>query len=340
MTTPIHPATAYTDRAAGRVDTPIDISSDQREFGPVTRPETLLGFAGAVSPERSGGHAEPSGASAGRPVPQQRRTSARQLTQIQDHFSPRDRQILDSLSLHPFLTTLQMERLHFTGHASADSGGRVCRRVLKRLAGLRVIEHLERRVGGVRAGSASFVWRLGPVGDRLLRQWPGELRRARRKQPSLHHLGHSLAVAEAHIRLVEAARCGQLELLELDTEPTCWRRYLAPSAARAVLKPDLSAVTSDAQGGQYEDHWFIEVDRGTESLPTLLRKCRQYEQYRRADSEQQQRGVFPLVLWLLPDSNRLARLDRALTADRSIDPSLFRLAEFAGLVEALTEPSS
>jgi Replication-relaxation len=62
----------------------------------------------------------------------------------------------------------------------------------------------------------------------------------------------------------------------------------------------------------FEDSWFIEVDRGTESLPTLLRKCGRYEEYRRSGIEQRDRQVFPLVLWLLLDERRRHVLGAAL----------------------------
>ncbi|MFD7307718.1 replication-relaxation family protein [Promicromonospora sp. NPDC059942] len=64
-----------------------------------------------------------------------------------------------------------------------------------------------------------------------------------------------------------------------------------------MLRPDLFTATA---GAEYKSHLFIEVDRATESLPTLVRRCRLYETYRRTGIEQEQAGAFPRVLWVAP----------------------------------------
>jgi hypothetical protein len=261
-----------------------------------------------------------------------RRTGRRMLRIIERELSGRDRAILNSLDQHRFLTSRQLQVLHFHDHSTPEAATRICRRVLRRLCELGVVEHLARRIGGVRAGSASFVWRVGPVGDRLLRQARGDGIRARRKEPSTRHLEHCLAVADCHLALVTAARAGRLELLNLATEPDSWRAYLGMGGAPEVLKPDLYAVTATSE---YEDHLFVELDRATESLPTLVRKCAQYERYRRTGREQAATEVFPLVVWVVPDEQRAARLHSALSAARNLDTALFRITtpeRFAGLV--------
>ncbi len=266
-----------------------------------------------------------------------RRVSRHQLTAASVELSARSLDILASLAEHPFLTTTHLLRFHFTGHTTDDAAGRICRRVLARLAEQRLIEHLQRRIGGIRAGSASYVWRLGPAGDRLLREGMPDSARARRKEPSLRHLEHSLAIADAHLAVLEAQRRGQFDQVILTTEPSCWRNYLGASGAREVLKPDLLAVTVN---GDYEDLWFIEIDRGTESLPTLLRKCQQYETYRRSGIEQASGGVFPWVVWVLPDQARLQRLRTGLRTRRELDPLLFRLTTADQLVALMRDAPS
>jgi len=256
----------------------------------------------------------------------------RRLRVIERELSERDWAILASLDQHRFLTSRQLQALHFHQHATTDAATRICRRVLTRLCELGVVEHLARRVGGVRAGSASYVWRVGPVGDRLLRQAQGEGARARRKEPSARHLDHCLAIADCHLALVTAARAGHLELLRVATEPDSWRAYLGAGGAPELLKPDLYAVTVT---GEYEDHWFVELDRATESLPTLVRKCGQYERYRRTGREQVETGVFPLVVWVVPDYQRATKLQAALDTARRLDTTLFRITtpeRFAELV--------
>ena len=72
------------------------------------------------------------------------------------------------------------------------------------------------------------------------------------------------------------------------------------------MKPDLYVVTGR---DDFEDCWFIEIDRGTESPAAISRKCRAYDLYWRSGLEQAEHGTYPLVLWVVPDERRAA--DRA-----------------------------
>ena len=46
--------------------------------------------------------------------------------------------------------------------------------------------------------------------------------------------------------------------------------------------------------GEYELRWFIEVDRTSESLPVIVRKCRLYADYYQSGQEQAAQAVsFP-----------------------------------------------
>lgn len=202
--------------------------------------------------------------------------------------------------------------------------------MLKLLYSHRVLDHLDRRVGGIRAGSASYVWMVGSVGERLLRA-DSDIR-IRRKEPSLHFMRHCLAIADCAITLRSAADHGDFELLTIETEPAIWRRYLSRSGATETLKPDLRVVTVQ---GDYEDSWFIEIDRATESMPTLIKQCRQYLAYRQTGREQADHDVFPAVLWVLPDERRLARLRDALAAARGFDRSIFRLTTIDRVAEVV-----
>jgi hypothetical protein len=122
-------------------------------------------------------------------------------------------------------------------------------------------------------------------------------------------------------------------VLSVVTEPRCWRRYTPISGSPETLKPDLLAVTAQAD---YEDHWFIEVDRATESLPTLLLKCAQYEDYRRSGQAEQGDSVFPLVVWVVPDEAHAAKLTAAIAASRTLDPALYRVCTLASFGEVIS----
>ena len=193
--------------------------------------------------------------------------TAARVRRLAAHLSDRERVVLGSLRRLRVATSGQLERLHF-----ADVTARQARAVLASLVERRLIARLPRAVGGVRAGSAGYVYVLDVAGQRLS---PASGRRIQRPWPvGTPFLAHSLAVTELYVRLIEAERHGRAELRlgEFRTEPACWRSFAAPGAGRVTLKPD-AEVTLGL--GRFEDRWFIEVDRATESRSTLDRKLSQ-----------------------------------------------------------------
>jgi hypothetical protein len=108
-----------------------------------------------------------------------------------------------------------------------------------------------------------------------------------------------------YVLLVEAHRLGYLELSSFTAEPACWRRFAGPGGGRATLKPDAYLTV---ELGRYEDRWFIELDRGTEPASTLAKKCEQYRRYWQTGTEQARSGIFPRVLFVVPDAARHAVL--------------------------------
>jgi hypothetical protein len=139
-------------------------------------------------------------------------------------------------------------------------------------------------------------------------------------EPSTTFLEHTLAVAEVVISLQEVSNNGQIKLLHLQAEPECWRSYLGSSGETRWLKPDLAVIT---KSGGYEDHWFMEVDRATEPPNRVIGKCRQYEEYRRSDREQTKHGVFPAVVWVVPNERRRNQLRGRLASEVANDDRLF-----------------
>jgi hypothetical protein len=190
-----------------------------------------------------------------------------------------------------------------------------------------------RRIGGLQAGSASSVWMLTSSGQRLRNLCAGLGAVGRIREPGEGFIRHYLAIADTHLTLVEGDRAKQLELLTVEIEPVSWRSYTGLSGGQTVLKPDLYAVTAT---GDFEDHWFIEVDRATESIPTLIKQCRQYQAYRHTNTEQAERGLFPLVLWVVPNDVRADKLHQALALARDLDIALFRIVTPARLIATIT----
>jgi hypothetical protein len=252
----------------------------------------------------------------------------RQLGQIEDGLSARDRAIVTTIASLRYVTTRQLETLHFADLASAYSAARSARRVLERLARQRVVARLERRVGGVRAGSASFIYQLGPIGERLARAG----RRRRDHEPSRTFLDHTLAVADVAVALHVAQRTGRCELEALQVEPESWRTVRTGLAGVETLRPDLSVILGV---GDLEHRWFVEVDLGTEHVPTVVRKCRLYDRYYGTGEEQHAHGVFPRVLWSVPDADRAARIRAALAHERPLTGEQFAVTESGRLVDTL-----
>ena len=258
------------------------------------------------------------------------RVGRQQLARLRTELSDRDLALLASVADWQLLSARQLQRLHFPPSQHTPLGAaRSSRRVLARLVEARALLRLDRRVGGVRAGSASFIYALGPVGQRLLRE-AGP--RPRAHEPSLAFVNHTLAIAELVVRLVEAERAGQLVLLGAQPEPRCWRRYLGPLGNPEVLRPDLRLTVAT---GDTEYHWFVEVDRGTEHLPAIRRKCWQYAAYYRSGEEQMRSGIFPRVAWLTTTQQRALTIRGAITTTSTLPDGLFVVSPLNDALELL-----
>jgi hypothetical protein len=75
-----------------------------------------------------------------------------------------------------------------------------------------------------------------------------------------------------------------------------------------VMKPDAYALV---QHGEIEDSWAIEIDRATESLPTLRRKLLAYVDFAHAGGEGPD-GVTPRVLVTVPNVRRLTAVQELI----------------------------
>jgi len=252
-------------------------------------------------------------------------STARRL--VRHELSERDLAVIQAVAQHRFLTARHVEALLFYDHSTPLSGARVCRRVLARLTQERLLARLDRRVGGVRAGSASYVYALGSGGGRLL---AGDRRRV--TEPSSLFLDHTLAIADARIALGIAARQRLFDLVDVEIEPRSWRRFSGSGGAPAYVKPDLYVVTGR---DDFEDCWFVEIDRGTESPTAISRKCRAYDLYWRSGLEQTKHGTYPLVLWVAADERRTQRIERIVKQARNLNRELFRCTTTARLVQTV-----
>jgi hypothetical protein len=248
---------------------------------------------------------------------------------IAGKLSDRDWSVIKSLEAARVLTGHQLTRLHFTDLSDLTQH-RTRRRVLERLTNLHVVTRLDRVIGGVRAGSTGWVFSLGTAGQRLV-QLDANQRGVERIRspwtPSTLFLRHSLDVAEIYVRLVESARNNNdFELTSFQTEPSCWW----PDGLGGFLKPDALAVLSTTR---YDELVWLEVDRGTESLPTLKRKLTIYSDF----VHRGQLGpsdVFPHVVLSTPTEQRAMAVQAIADV---IDPAheIFTIVPFISITEHL-----
>ena len=231
--------------------------------------------------------------------------------------------LLALVAAHRFATTTQLARLTALEYASPASALRQTQRHLASLAQQRLLTSLERRVGGWQGGSAVTIWAATTRGHRLVAaengEWEEVPRRQRSREVSTTFLDHLLAITEVRTSIEETVR------QEVDTEaavalePDCWRTRLGPSGQVQVLRPDLAVtITSPA----YEDRYLIEVDRATENPGRVIATCWRYQEHQAQVGDD---GVFPLVVWLVPNDRRRHRLERAIARSTGLLRDLFRV---------------
>jgi hypothetical protein len=233
------------------------------------------------------------------------RISSTRLDLIASLLTPTERSVLELVERTRLCSGAHLERL-FWQEGSPPSRGRQARRVLSQLAAWRILDRLPRQVGGRRAGSRGFVY-LGPSGVRLIARERG-IRPRRLDAPGDRYVAHILAATEQVVRLREADHRGTLELIEVQSEPACWRSFSGPFGTRRVLKPDLFVRVAAGTDGRYEDRWAVEIDMATEARGTLHAKCWRYVEHYRSGSEQRSRGTYPRVVWATTTERRAEQL--------------------------------
>lgn len=250
------------------------------------------------------------------------RLSVGKLATLQRALSERDLAIVQDVARCRAISARQLQQLHFPvgEHATLSSASRSCRRVLQRLAAVRLVVPLARRVGGVRAGSDGLVFGVGPVGRRLL----GEVRPGGQRLPSERFVAHALAVADVYVAVQLAVRAGDCKLVELSVEAEAWQRFGSLSGQQ-VLAPDLFV---HLYVGNDELAWWLEVDLATEHAASLRTKAERYLAAYRSGVVLKDR-LFPRVLWIVPTD---ARRDELAAVLRRVERSV---AGLFGVVLAL-----
>jgi len=244
-----------------------------------------------------------------------RRITKADAAAVGERLSARERACLDDVARLGTATGRQLERLHYE---QTETGRRTARIELRRLTDLGVLQRLTRRIGGVRGGSRGFIYAVGVIGQRIL--YPDRIRYREPWTPRPSYLRHALNVSDLYVRLREAERIADLQLVAYDAEPRCWRSFFGPGGAVVTLKPDAYVVVYQ---GQFEDRLFIEVDLATEDGPRILAKARMFVNYWRSGKEQGASGVFPLVCWVTETGERRAFIDHILDRIGESERALF-----------------
>lgn len=249
-------------------------------------------------------------------------TTAR-LEYIRSTLTERDQRLLSFMRNLRFMKTDQVRRIFYSEEDKTLHARKVATfKTLNRLKNLGLVSHLEKRIGGVRAGSEGLIWFVTEAGARLLSlgKEPDDFR-SRVLEPVPVFLRHTIAVTEVFVMAFEICRDDPvMKLSRAEVEPDCWRSY-QKNGKSISLRPDLYVRTNT---GDYNDHLFIEMDLDTEAPTAIIEKCRRYLEYYQTGREQKTSGAFPLVLWIVQDVNRKAKIENAIkTSFRNRFPHIF-----------------
>jgi hypothetical protein len=227
-------------------------------------------------------------------------TTAR-LRQLAAELPDRYTEPVLHLSRARILTGAQLDRLLQQPSTTPRTAERARQRTMTHLCQLGLATTLDRRIGGIRAGSAGYVHVLTSAGHKLAalltgQQPPRRIRHSRAPGPMF--ITHALDIAEIYVQLTEHSRDGGFRVAAFVTEPaTRW-----PTGTGSYLRPD--AYTRLAIP-THRDCWWLEIDRDTESAPRLRDKLRDYLDHANYGGTGPD-GALPRVLVTAPTPKRCA----------------------------------
>jgi hypothetical protein len=260
------------------------------------------------------------------------RVSPAHIEWLAGRLTNRDWQIVEGVNALRLLTGQHIERLFFVGVAPGRSRVASRSRALHRLVAWRVLVPLPRRIGGAGRGSTTLAFALDSAGQRLMRARlleTGQLPRVRRPGPPTERtVRHILAVSEAYVALSESAREHGFTLASFQAEPASW---WPNGLSHGYIKPDAFAMLTL---GKVRDHWWLELDLATESLPAVKRQLEAYLDF----WNRGQLGpgkVMPRVVVAATTPERQRAIARLAEQFRSAPPELFRIVQIHELADAL-----
>ena len=262
------------------------------------------------------------------------RISPSRLDEIAARLQEHDWKVLNFVSGCRLATGRQLVIGLYLADRQSDPGkARVARRHLKRLSDWRILDPLPGRwIGGVRGGSDTLVYGVGTAGARLIAR--RGLRRSRLGRPGARYVDHTLACTQVAVDLRLAVAHRELDLIEIQHEPQCWRSYLGGLGERLTLKPDLF-VRVARPGSAHEYRAMLEVDRATESDRTIRGKAERYLSHYRSGEELRHHAIHPRIVWTAPTPGRSSQLRHLLGGLPAPAGELFAVCLATELVQLL-----
>lgn len=235
-----------------------------------------------------------------------RRRDQRQGLPAPMRLTERDRDIIEAVHLYRVLRQDQIQTLFFRRQNTTQ-------RVLERL-----YDHafLERKFLPVVYGRSPTLYVLDKRGADLLRSERGYedlIWYSSNKDLKTDFMEHTAAINDFRIAIVVAARRQGLELITWASESQLKADYdrvqIATSKRPVSLVPDSYFALVTPLG---RAHFFIEIDRGTETLDRFKQKVRAYMAYHEGGGYEKRYGTKSLrILTVAFGAGRLANLRNA-----------------------------
>lgn len=236
------------------------------------------------------------------------RLSSAHLTQLANQLTARSTTPLPHLAKVRVLTGAHLDRLLARPDTTPETTARERRRIMTRLHNLGLVTTLQRRIGGVRAGSTGHIYTLTPAGHHYLAALSDQPCPPHVKKPATPgtlFLAHTLALSDIYVQLIQASHSHDVTLSTFTTEPACWQ----PTGHGDYLKPDAYCVLSTTT---HQDCWWLEIDQATESLPRIRTKSSAYLDYLTHNGLGPD-DVPPRVLFTTPDTPRTDAIEKVIT---------------------------
>jgi hypothetical protein len=235
----------------------------------------------------------------------------RRVRQLRHQLSSKTLKVLETIIVHKAMLTNQITRICI-GEKN-DNNARTSMRILNKLLGAELV-----RANSYTTkfdGYAITTWSWEPTNLGIHVGAPHDLRTPDGKPKYLisdentqaDKLEHVLQITETEAILRDQARANaDFTIHHIEHEPVCWRKYADRRSGENWLKLDLFLKTAHkVNGKKLGMHYFLEIDRDTEELKRIMKKCDIYRDYfRNTPKDQLCCGKIPLVVWIVPAKRR------------------------------------